>query len=295
MDDMEAMNQPRAWLIAEADGSPRVRIPKRLPWTLEDLDFSKIHHDRIQGRDDLFLLVCSASFMESGSETFTRNLLDYFAGDDEVGTWLTTAWEPEELQHGRALKAYVQHVWPEFNWDAAYAEFFDEYAKLCTTEALEPTRGQEMVARCMVEMGTTTYYQALSAVCDEPVLSDLTWRIRSDEVQHYKHFYRYFLKYCDKDAVGRPQVLATTWRRVAELRQSDADIALRHAAAWRFRDRSEAPAFDAISRQIFALMSREYPFDLAVRMALKPLRLSARMQRWTEKPLAAVVRRFIMQ
>jgi hypothetical protein len=265
-----------------------------LRWHLEDLDFSHIDTPSMQARDDVFLLVCSASFIESGTDTYTRNLVNYFVDDAEVGTWLAGHWEPEELQHGRALKAYVNHVWPEFDWDGAYADFFAEYAKLCTTDELEPTRGQEMVARCIVEMGTTTYYQALNAVCDEPVLRDLTWHIRTDEVQHYKHFYHYFLKYRERESLGRPQVLAALWRRVAELRQSDADIALRHAAAWLYRERTATPTFEATSKQVYALMSAEYPMDLAVRMALKPLQLNNRLQRWAERPLAAVARRVLL-
>lgn len=42
-------------------------------------------------------------------------------------------------------------------------------------------------------------YQAFNAVCEEPVLRDFTWRIRTDEVQHYKHFYRYFLRYREQE------------------------------------------------------------------------------------------------
>ena len=266
-----------------------------LRWHLEDLDFSSIDTTRVRERDNIFLLVCSASFVESGSETYAHNLVDYFAGDTEVGEWLSEHWEIEELQHGRALKAYVQHVWPEFDWDGAYAGFFAEYAKLCTTDELEPTRGQEMVARCIVEMGTTTYYQALNAVCDEPVLRDLTWRIRTDEVQHYKHFYHYFLRYQQQENLHRPHVIAALWRRVAELRQSDADIALRHAAAWRLRGREQAPSYDVISKQVYELMSVQYPMDIAVRMALKPLQLNTRLQRWAERPIAAVARRVLLR
>lgn len=268
--------------------------PANLRWHLEDLDFTAIDTVRLRERDDLFLLVCSASFIESGTDTYTRNLVDYFSGDAEVGDWLSQHWEPEELQHGLALKTYIEHVWPDFDWDGAYADFFTEYSKLCTTDELEPTRGQEMVARCIVEMGTTTYYQALNAVCDEPVLRDLTWRIRTDEVQHYKHFYHYFLKYREQEGLHRPKVIAALWRRVAELRQSDADIALRHAAAWRFRGRAQPPSIDAVSKQIYDLMSTQYPIELAVRMALKPLLLGARMQRWAERPLAAVARRVLL-
>ena len=263
-------------------------------WHVNDLDFSAVDLARMRDRDDLFLLVCSASFIESGSDTYTRNLVDHFAGDTEVAAWLVEHWEPEELQHGRALKTYVQHVWPAFDWDAAYADFFAEYSKLCTTDELEPTRAQEMVARCIVEMGTTTYYQALSAACDEPVLRDLAWRIRTDEVQHYKHFYRFFLRYQHAENIQRRQVIAALWRRVNELRQSDATIALRHAAAWRFRGRQGAPTTAAISKRVYALMGAEDPVELAVRMALKPLRLGVRTQRWVERPLTAMVRQVLL-
>lgn len=262
-----------------------------LPWQLGEIDFSRIDTARVRDSDALFLVTCSASFVESGSDTYSRNLIDYFADDAEVGDWLHAHWEREELQHGRALQAYVRHVWPEFDWDAAYAGFFAEYATLCTLDELEPTRGQEMVARCMVEMATTTYYQALSRTCDEPVLRDLAWRIRSDEVRHYKHFYRYFLKYSQREGLNRPHVLAALLRRVAELRNSDADIALRHAAHWRFG--TGVSGADA-TRQVLDLMGASYPLDLAVRMALKPLRLHAGLQRWAEPGLVAVARRLLL-
>jgi hypothetical protein len=158
---------------------------RQSPWSLDDIDFDAIDPQRVRDDDAMFLLVCSASFVESGSDTYTGNLTERFGGDEEVVTWLRDHWEPEELQHGRALRAYVRHVWPEFDWDAAYADFFDDYSTLCTMEALEPTCVQELAARCIVEMGTTTYYQALNATGAEPVLRDLTWRIRCDEVRHY--------------------------------------------------------------------------------------------------------------
>lgn len=261
-----------------------------LRWYMEDLDFSLIDSSRLRERDDIFLLVCCASFVESGAETYSRNLTEYFSEDAVVGAWLREHWEVEELQHGRALRAYIQRAWPEFDWNGAYADFFAEYEELCTAEELEPSRGQELVARCIVEMGTTTYYQALNAVCDEPVLRELTGLIRADEVQHYKHFYHYFLKYQQLESLHRGRVAAALWRRVKELQESDADIALRHAMAWRFGDQATRPSADALKRQVYGLLRSQYPFDLAVRMALKPLQFSPRVQRWLSRPVQSVVR-----
>jgi hypothetical protein len=267
---------------------------RQLPWTLADIDFSALQPERVRDDDAMFLLVCSASFVESGSDTYTGNLLERFAHDDEVGTWLREHWEPEELQHGRALRAYVQQVWPEFDWDAAYADFFDDYARLCTLEDLEPTCGQELAARCIVEMGTTTYYQALNAACAEPVLRDLTWRIRSDEVRHYKNFHAFFQRYQDRERLGRGHVLATLFRRALELRREDSTVALRHAVAWHRRCRpsrgtSAALASNAkLIAQAYRLVSAHLPMELAVRMALKPLRLSPGVQRFVMRPLAVL-------
>jgi hypothetical protein len=279
----------RPWELA-LSVDPRVAA---VHWRLEDIDLAGVEADCIRNRDDLCLLVCSASLTESGTGMYTRNLLDYFAGDAEVCDWLAGYWEPEELQHGRALAAYVRQVWPEFDWDAAYAAFRGEYAALCTVDDLEPTRGQELVARCIVEMGTTTFYQALNVVCDEPVLRDLTSRIRNDEIQHYKHFYRFFLRYRMLDRLRRPNVLAAIWRRVAELRRSDSGVALRHAAAWRFRDREPQARLALVETQIDRLLATRYPVALAVRMTLKPLQLNAYVERLIEWPLELAARRLL--
>jgi len=151
-----------------------------------------------------------------------------------------------------------------------------------------------MVARCVVEMGTTTYYQALNSVCDEPVLRALTWRIRNDELQHYRHFYRYFLKYQIQAPVGRLLVIAALWRRLAELRHSDTEIALRCATYWRFGERTAPSTFATIRREVLGLVSVRYPVKLAIRMTLKPLQLNSRFQRWVERPLAAIVSRVML-
>jgi hypothetical protein len=64
-----------------------------------------------------------------------------------------------------------------------------------------------MAARCVVEMGTETYYRAIHALSDEPVLGRLVGIIQRDEVRHYKHFYRYFSKYNDIEHKNRAAVL----------------------------------------------------------------------------------------
>jgi hypothetical protein len=277
------------------DRSPTAPEPAM---TVPSFDLSGLRPERVRDNDEMFLLATSASFVESGSDTYTGNLVAHFAGDDEVTEWLRDRWEPEELSHGRMLRAYVERAWPELDWEAAYADFFADYARLCTLQALEPTRGQEMAARCVVEMGTTVYYTALHGGCDEPVLRSLAWRIRSDEVNHYKHFYAFFQKYRERERLGRGRVMASLARRALELRREDATIALRHATAWRRRSRRAAAAgdsLDAMAQRAIDIVNRHIPMDLAVRMLLKPLQLRPRVQRAVAPPLESLGRGLILR
>ncbi len=261
-------------------------------WTLDWIDFSRIRIETVHDNDDLFYLLVSASFVESGSDTYTRNLVAHFDTHPQIADWLQHQWEPEELQHGRALRTYVQTVWPDFDWEAAYAAFFAEYAPLCTVEELEDDRALELVARCVVETGTATYYQTLRDLTAEPVLTELAERIRLDEVQHYKHFYRYFRQLNAERGLSRARIFGALKRRLNELRTSDADIALRHA--WAFRhspaEADEMP-FEQVCQRLYHRVGALLPMEQAVKMLLRPLALPHRMEHIIERPLACIARR----
>ena len=249
-------------------------------WSLDDIPLDCIEIGRVKSQEELFLLLAGASFVETGSDLYTRNLVKQFHGDAEVSWWLTNHWEAEELQHGQALRAYVNHVWPEFDWQAAFAAFFADYSRCCTTEELEPTRCLEMAARCVVEMGTATYYRAIQAFSDEPVLGRLIALIQRDEVRHYKHFYRYFNKYNDIEHNNRAKVLGALARRLREILQSDVECGLwypfhaRHPRA----SRSGRDFRRAVGRAT-TLVRRHYPAPMAVKMFLKPLALPPALNR----------------
>jgi len=255
-------------------------------WTVEDLDFSRIALDRVRPDENLFYLVASASFIESGSDLYTHNLVDFFRGDEEVTAWLSNHWESEELQHGRALRAYVEYVWPEFEWEAAYRDFLEEYATYCKVELLAPTRGLEMSARCVVETGTATYYKAMARSTDEPVLRDLASRIATDEVNHYKHFYGFFRRYREQEKLGRIRVLGTIGRRTMELKSEDADCAIRHVVRARSPERANDAAY---VRALSARMNRTVRTHLSpgatLKMLMRPLELPTRVQRVVQYPI----------
>ena len=136
-----------------------------MPWRIEDIDLNRIDRQRAAANEDLLLLLCASSFIESGSD-LTSNLSQFFNDDPEVSAWLNNAWEHEELQHGRALKAYIAHVWPEFDWDTAFANFFAEYSQTCKVEAFEDPRARD--GRALRRRDGTTLYRAINECSDEP-------------------------------------------------------------------------------------------------------------------------------
>src|ERR1700733_11868386 len=163
--------------------------PGGASWSIEDIPYHALAHDRVRGDTQLFYTVATASFIEITSDLYTRNLVEFFRGDDEIIDWLQHGWEREELQHGAALRRYVETAWPEFDWDAAYRDFMVEFRQFCSVDQLAPTRALEMAARCVVETGTAAFYRMLSEMSPEPVLRRITANIRADEVRHYKYFY----------------------------------------------------------------------------------------------------------
>lgn len=261
--------------------------PKLPSWTLDDIPFDQIDASLVSHREDLLYLAASASFIEIASDLYTSNLIGYFDGDDEVVAWLKDHWQHEELRHGYSLRAYVQHAWPDFDWEEAYRGFFDEYSKLCTVDEFEPTRGLEMAARCVVETGTATFYTALAQQTDEPVLSGIAARIRADEVSHYKHFFQYFRWYESKQTAGRWKVLKAIGRRIVEARNSDAEIGLWHV--YRVHTGNEfgrkGPQFKQLCSRLGSAVKRHYPVNMATKMVLRPMGLSPRVNKWVQPPL----------
>lgn len=266
-----------------------------LPWTLESLNFADIDIARVRHNEDLFLLLCSASFVESGSDLYTHNLIAHFDGDLELQSWLRDHWQHEEMQHGRALAGYVRHVWPEFDWDAGFQAFWNDYGVLCTSEQLESSRGLELAARCVVETGTASLYRALNDIVDEPVLKQLTNNIKSDEVRHYKHFYQAFVRYREREGLGRYKIFRAVLRRVNEIRNEDSDIALRHVFNQCYPHHKDDKAeFQKVAGPAQALLRRHIPAEMTVKMLLKPLNLPPRLQQSLEKPLARISERLFL-
>jgi hypothetical protein len=264
---------------------------QKLHWTLDGIPWHKLRREYVADSEELFYLVTSASFVETASDLYARNLVQHFADDHEVSSWLECFWEPEELQHGRALREYVRHAWPDFDWETQYARFFEDNSAVCKPEFLLPERSLELASRCVVEMGTASYYTSLHQASAEPVLMELTRHIFEDEVGHYKYFYKYFRHYRATESPSRAQVLGALWRRLKLIEQEDGYIVLKHIHCTRHPDQIYGKAIykDAMAR-CRKLAAKHFPYQMSAKMFLKPLEMAPIVRRVVQPFVQGVAR-----
>jgi hypothetical protein len=170
-----------------------------------------------------------------------------------------------------------------------------EYGPTCRVDALEKDHGQEMVARCVVEMGTSSLYRAIGDYAKEPVLVDLVGRIRADEVRHYKHFLHYFKEYNAAAPRSRWTTAITLYRRMMEIRNEDSAIAMRHVFKARYpHEPVDGEHFRTLERRSKEIVQQHLRIDTAVRMLLAPLDLPKKLQHAIETPLARAADRLML-
>jgi rubrerythrin len=274
--------------------APAPTTQPRQRWSLDSIDWRSVRGDAVGQSEALFYLVGAASFMESTTDRYTANLIDQFSDDDEITGWLEQHWLPEELQHGLALRRYVQTVWPHFDWDGVYAAFLDEFAAYCGPDVLEPTRTREMASRCVVEMGTAGYYTTLSRISDDPVLSSIGRWIAEDEIRHYKHFYRYFRRYQRGEPASRPAVCHAMFNRLRMIDSEDSFITMKHL----YKARNPGARFDkavyrSLRRASRQLIRPHFPHRMCIQMLLKPLDLGPRTRRIVVPMAEGLARRVV--
>ena len=265
--------------------SPQNRSLRQPHWSVEDIPYRNIELDQADTSPELFYMLASASFVETTSDLYTRHLINYLHEDPQLSDWLERQWRCEEIQHGIALRCYVNMVWPKFDWDRAYFHFFMEYSRCCGARQLGPTPALEMVSRCLVETGTATLYAMLNRLCSEPVLRTITAHIASDEIRHYKNFYLYFLRYQKQEGLGRLAVLRALLKQSLEVNDEDAYCAFKHV----FLECHPRGQFHDSDYRVFCsrwrlLAQSYYPYEMAAKMFLKPIGLKHWVQQ-TAVPL----------
>ena len=234
-------------------------------WTLDEIAWARFDPGKVDA--DLLAVAKAAAMVERNGADYETYLHNVFA-DDPAFRAATTAWAREEVRHGAALARWAALADPAFDFPSRFARFTAGYRlPLDAARSVRGSRSGELIARCVVEAATSSFYSALSDASDEPVLKDICRRIAADEFRHYKLFHDTLKRYLASERVGRWRRVWTAVGRVAEMNDDE--------LAWAWYCGNDAPApYDrrrcarAYSRRAFARYRRGH-FDLGARMILK--------------------------
>ena len=196
-------------------------------WTPEDIPWHRFDRSRVD--PDLVTLVKAASMIEHNAPDYAAYLCNVFHDEPDFQR-LALEWAEEEVQHGRTLGRWARLADPDFDFDASFKRYTDGFrVPIDVSESVRGSRTGELLARCVVETGTSSHYTAIHRATTEPVLHELCHRIAADELRHYKTFYELSKGYLAKEGIGLASRLRVVYGRVTEAQ--DEELAYAYHAA----------------------------------------------------------------
>lgn len=270
-------------------------------WRIEQIAWDRFDPSKVDPA--LVPLVKAAAMVERNGRDYALYLNRVFQDDPDFRQ-AADYWAEEEVQHGDALGRWANLADPAWDYEAAFARYRAGFKIPVDAEAsIRGSRTGELIARCMVETGTSSYYTALAESTEEPVLKQICKQIAADEYRHYKLFYDHMRRYLARENIGVVRRLRIALGRIGESEDDElayayhcgnepADVAYHHArctaaymaramAFYRFRhiERGTGMILKAVG-----LRPRGRVSDLAAKLAWRLLR--SRQRRYA-KVLAA--------
>ena len=183
-------------------------------WQIDDIGWDRFTPGKVDPQ--IVLLVKAAAMVERNGTDYAIYLKNVFRNDPAFCN-AADNWAVEEVQHGDALGRWASMADPQWDYGGAFERYRNGYQ--LPLEAQESIRGSltgELIARCIVETGTSSYYTALADATDEPVLEQVCRLIAADEYRHFKLFYDHMKRYLTRERIGVARRLKIAAGRVTE-------------------------------------------------------------------------------
>ena len=183
-------------------------------WSLEDVAWTDFQPNAVD--PEIVSLVKAAAMVERNGTDYAIYLNRVFVDDPDF-RMATDNWAIEEVQHGDALGRWAMLADPGWDFEAAFARYRAGYKlPLDANASIRGSRTGELIARCMVETGTSSYYTALAEATNEPVLQQVCKLIAADEYRHFKLFYDHMKRYLERERLGMFSRLRIAAGRITE-------------------------------------------------------------------------------
>ena len=183
-------------------------------WQLDDVAWDRFDPARVDPA--IVPLVKAAAMVEKNGVDYATYLSRVFHDDPDFKQ-ASDHWAIEEVQHGDALGRWAMLADPDWDFDAAFQRYREGYTiPLDIDSSVRGSRSGELIARCIVETGTSSYYTALAEATKEPVLAEVCRLIAADEYRHFKLFYDHLKRYLSREQLSILARLRIAAGRVTE-------------------------------------------------------------------------------
>ncbi len=183
-------------------------------WRLEDVPWDRFDPSKVD--PEVVPLVKAAAMVERNGIDYGAYLDGVFADDPDFQA-AAARWAVEEVQHGDALGRWAMLADPTWDYEGCFERYRAGYkVQVGATASIRGSRSGELIARCMVETGTSTYYTALAESTAEPVLAGICKQIAADEFRHFKLFYDHMKRYLGRENINLARRLVIAAGRVGE-------------------------------------------------------------------------------
>ncbi|MGI3776983.1 MAG: hypothetical protein ACRYGC_06765 [Janthinobacterium lividum] len=183
-------------------------------WQIDDVAWDRFDPSKVDPA--IVPLVKAAAMVERNGIDYAIYLKNVFSQDPDF-RMATDNWAVEEVQHGDALGKWSMLADPSWDYEGSFARYKAGYqVPLDVDFSVRGSLTGELIARCMVETGTSSYYTALADATDEPVLEQVCRLIAADEYRHFKLFYDHMKRYLGREKLGMAKRLRIAAGRITE-------------------------------------------------------------------------------
>jgi len=183
-------------------------------WQIDDIDWSRFDASKVD--PSVVPIIKAAALVERNALEYALYLGSVFREDPNFRQ-AADYWAVEEVQHGDALGRWACLADPAWDYAEAFRRYKDGYKIETSREtSLRGSLSGELVARCMVETGTSSYYSALADAVEEPVLKQVCRLIAADEFRHFKLFYDHMKRFLEREKISRFQRFRVALGRITD-------------------------------------------------------------------------------
>ena len=183
-------------------------------WRIDEVSWDRFDRDKVD--PGVIPFVKAAAMVERNGTDYGIYLNHVFHDDPDFSA-ATDNWAVEEVQHGDALGRWAMLADPSWDYPAAFERYRRGFKlDLDVGSSIRGSRTGELIARCMVETGTSSFYTAVADSTEEPVLQQISRLIAADEYRHFKLFYDHMKRYLARERISFLRRLRIAVGRIGE-------------------------------------------------------------------------------